>query len=137
MLFNRLRGFNHHLYGSSDCDWRGLHDHLCLKLLTFLDVINEQREDRARLIGTLTLVEGLHELVDAIHRLDQARLAGIFGINVLQGNEMYLFILDGPSFRCGDIVNQHLCIGQQGFILSVRNLYLLPPVSSVSRPRGF
>jgi hypothetical protein len=155
LLDNWLRGFNHHLYGlwrSDFCDWRWLnydlfgrwnlhgwwlHDLLFLKLLTFLAVLYEQREDRIRHLGALTLVESLHELVDAIYRFNQARLAVIFGINVLQSNEMYLFILDGPSVQCGDFVNQHLCIGQQGFILSVRNLYLLPSVSFISRPWGF
>jgi hypothetical protein len=123
LLDNWLRGFNHHLDGlrwSNYCDWRWLnyelfgrrnihgwwlHDLLYLKLLTFLAVINEQREERIRHHGALTLIEGIHELVDAIYRLNQVRLAIIFGVNVLQCNEMYLFILDGPSVQCGDFAN--------------------------------
>jgi len=120
---------------------RAFHDLLLVNnlLLTNLPppVLHEQREDRARQVGVLALVEGIYELVDALSRLNQDRLALMFNINVLQSNEMYLFILDGPPFLSGDFVNQQFCIGQQGLICSVRDLYLLLFERSVSRPRGF
>ena len=99
--------------------------------------MHEQWKDRARHLRALTLVEGLHELIDAlsVSGLNQARLAEIFGVNVLQCNEMYLFILDSPSVQIGDFVNQYLCVGQQGLKHSVRNLNLLPSEGSVARPR--
>jgi hypothetical protein len=95
-------------------------------LLTLLAVLNEDREDMYRHHEALTLVEGLHELIDAICGLNQTRLAVFIDINVVQCNEMYLFILDGPSLQSGGFANQHLGIGEQSIILSnVRNLYFL------------